>query len=113
MEVSVGSEAPAFLSQLTPEMSPLKGICSDFQLGSCKNSDHHRTEDGEMRLHVCQPCFQSRDMFVDHCCDGINPSDNLVFEISIIMGHNCTAGYTLHNIFVCVAILSNLHLCLL
>ena len=52
-------------------MPPLKGVCSAFQFGQCKHQSHHKTEDGlDMALHICQPCVQLRQNFVDHTCRG-------------------------------------------
>ena len=67
--------APAFYSQLSPTvfMPPLDGVCSAFQFGTCELREHHKTSDGHMALHICQPCVQFRMNFVDHNCGGGHP----------------------------------------
>ena len=54
--------APSFYTQKTPTvfMPLLDGVCSGFQYGTCKFQDHHKTSDGHMALHICQPCVQIR-----------------------------------------------------
>ena len=54
-------------------MPPLDGVCSAFQFGTCEFREHHKTSDGRMALHICQPCVQFRMNFVDRNCGGGHP----------------------------------------
>ena len=42
-----------------------KGICKDFQLGSCSQRDHHRDQNC-LQLHICAPCMLIRGDLVEH-----------------------------------------------
>ena len=48
-------------------MSPVSGVCFDFQYGRCSHGTHHEIQD-ELMLHICQPCFQIRQILVHHTC---------------------------------------------
>ena len=40
-----------------------------FQFNRCKQiGDCHRGPDGELQLHICQPCYQIRGEIVEHRC---------------------------------------------
>ena len=47
-------------------IGPVSSICFNFQQGTCHHSSHHEKEDGEQQLHICQPCFQLRQILVHH-----------------------------------------------
>ena len=68
--------APAFYSQTMPVifMPPVEGVCYLFQFGQCKKTDHHKSEDGLMALHICQARLQFRQNLVDHTCSGGHPN---------------------------------------
>ena len=54
-------------------MSPISGVCSDFLYGRCQSPTHHEKPNGELALHICQPCYQIRQMLVHHTCSGSHP----------------------------------------
>ena len=54
-------------------MPPVLGVCFDFQFGKCNHPTHHQKSDGELELHICQPCYQVRQMLVHHSCSGQHP----------------------------------------
>ena len=54
-------------------MAPITGVCFDFQFGKCDKLTHHEKEDGELQLHLCQPCYQIRQLLVHHSCSGRHP----------------------------------------
>ena len=54
-------------------MGPTKGVCFQFQFGNCSHSNHHEKSNGELLLHICQPCYQIRQNLVHHTCSGHHP----------------------------------------
>ena len=54
-------------------MGPTPGACFDFQFGKCNQPNHHETPNGEFLLHICQPCYQIRQLLVHHSCAGRHP----------------------------------------
>ena len=64
-------DARIFQSQKTPFvlMAPIKGVCLEFQFGTCPKSEHHRGSDS-LALHICQLCVMYRQEFLDHSCSG-------------------------------------------
>ena len=54
-------------------MPPMEGVCTNFQYGNCSFTDGHRTQDGKLQLHVCQPCLQIHGMLAEHTCGGNHP----------------------------------------
>ena len=55
-------------------MAPVKNICFMFQFNQCKQiGDCHRGPDGELQLHICQPCYQIRGEIVEHRCSSNHP----------------------------------------
>ena len=54
-------------------MGPITGVCFDFQFGRCQEPSHHEKPDGELQLHLCQACYQIRQLLVHHTCSGKHP----------------------------------------
>ena len=74
MVISLDPSAPPFKYQGSMIfMGPAKGVCFDFQFGRCSQNTHHEKQDGEMQLHICQPCFEIRQLLVHHTCSGRHP----------------------------------------
>ena len=54
-------------------MGPTPGVCFEFQFGKCSQTSHHDKPNGDMQLHICQPCYQIRQLLVHHTCAGRHP----------------------------------------
>ena len=49
-------------------IGPINSVCFLFQFDKCNKDGSHHTEDGSLRLHICQACYEMKGVLVEHTC---------------------------------------------